>query len=199
MDKDVRVLPTHIIAAAGIVINEKDEVLMVKANHGGWVFPGGQVEVGENVIDAVKREVMEETGIEIEVGEVFCISSNTCKYPGYNGVKEVPTKIMLDFLCRAKGGIPRPSDENAESAFFSRDKARELITAPAVAERFKAYLEYAGRPVYMEYVTKPSFQLKLKREELKFHLRVEEFLVLHTEKEPSLEMVLTIQVKLLTN
>lgn len=164
MDKDVRVLPTHIIAAAGIVINEKDEVLMVKANHGGWVFPGGQVEVGENVIDAVKREVMEETGIEIEVGEVFCISSNTCKYPGYNGVKEVPTKIMLDFLCRAKGGIPRPSDENAESAFFSRDKARELITAPAVAERFKAYLEYAGRPVYMEYVTKPSFQLKLKRE-----------------------------------
>ena len=129
MDKDVRVLPTHIIAAAGIVINEKDEVLMVKANHGGWVFPGGQVEVGENVIDAVKREVMEETGIEIEVGEVFCISSNTCKYPGYNGVKEVPTKIMLDFLCRAKGGIPRPSDENAESAFFSRDKARELITS----------------------------------------------------------------------
>ena len=164
MDKEVRVLPTHIIAAAGIVINEKDEVLMVKANHGGWVFPGGQVEVGENVIDAVKREVMEETGIEIEVGEVFCISSNTCKYPGYNGVKEVPTKIMLDFLCRAKGGIPRPSDENVESAFFSRDKARELITAPAVAERFKAYLEYAGRPVYMEYVTKPSFQLKLKRE-----------------------------------
>ncbi len=164
MDKDVRVLPTHIIAAAGIVINEKDEVLMVKANHGGWVFPGGQVEVGENVIDAVKREVMEETGVEIEVGEVFCISSNTCKYPGYNGVKEVPTKIMLDFLCRAKGGIPRPSDENAESAFFSRDEARELITAPAVAERFKAYLEYAGRPVYMEYVTKPSFQLKLKRE-----------------------------------
>jgi 8-oxo-dGTP pyrophosphatase MutT (NUDIX family) len=164
MDKDVRVLPTHIIAAAGIVINEKDEVLMVKANHGGWVFPGGQVEVGENVIDAVKREVMEETGIEIEVGEVFCISSNTCKYPGYNGVKEVPTKIMLDFLCRAKGGIPRPSDENAESAFFSREKARELITAPAVAERFKAYLEYAGRPVYLEYVTKPSFQLKLKRE-----------------------------------
>ena len=164
MDKEVRVLPTHIIAAAGIVINEKDEVLMVKANHGGWVFPGGQVEVGENVIDAVKREVMEETGVEIKVGEVFCISSNTCKYPGYNGVKEVPTKIMLDFLCRAKGGIPRPSDENAESAFFSRDKARELITAPAVAERFKAYLEYAGRPVYMEYVTKPSFQLKLKRE-----------------------------------
>ena len=46
------VMPIHIIAAAGIVINETDEVLMVKTHNAGWVFPGGQVEVGENVIDA---------------------------------------------------------------------------------------------------------------------------------------------------
>ncbi len=157
------ILPTHIIAGAGVVINEKDEVLLVKHNRDGWVFPGGIVEAGENVIDAVKREVMEETGVETEVGEVFCISSNTGKYPGYNGVKEVPTKIMLDFICSAKGGEPRPSEENSESAFVAKDKAAELIKAPAVAERFRAYLEYAGRPTYLEYVTKPVFQLKLKR------------------------------------
>jgi len=156
-------MPTHIIAAAGIVINENDEILMVKTHRGGWVFPGGQVEVGENVIDAVKREVMEETGIDIEVGEVFCISSNTCKYPGYNGVKEIPTKIMLDFICKAKSGIPRPSDENSESAYFPRDEVEGLITAPAIVERYKAFLEYTDRPIYLEYVTKPSFQLKLKR------------------------------------
>lgn len=41
------VMPTHIIAGAGIVLNDKDEVLMVKVHRGGWVFPGGQVEVGE--------------------------------------------------------------------------------------------------------------------------------------------------------
>ena len=158
-----RVMPTHIIAGAGIVLNDKDEVLMVKTYNAGWVFPGGQVEVGENVIDAVKREVMEETGVDIEVGEVFCIASNTAKYPGYNGVKEVPTKIMLDFICRAKGGTPRPSEENSESKYVSKEKALELITAPAIVERYKAYLEYTGRPIYMEYVTKPSFELKLRR------------------------------------
>ena len=163
MNNTTWVMPTHIIAAAGIVINENDEILMVKTHRGGWVFPGGQVEVGENVIDAVKREVMEETGIDIEVGEVFCISSNTCKYPGYNGVKEIPTKIMLDFICKAKSGIPRPSDENSESAYFPRDEVEGLITAPAIVERYKAFLEYADRPIYLEYVTKPSFQLKLKR------------------------------------
>ena len=157
------VMPTHIIAGAGIVLNEKDEILMVKTHNAGWVFPGGQVEVGENVIDAVKREIMEEAGVDIEVGEVFCIASNTGKYPGYNGVKEVPTKIMLDFICKAKGGIPRPSDENSESAYFPKDKVLDLIQAPAIIERYKAFLEYTGRPIYMEYITKPAFELRLKR------------------------------------
>lgn len=157
------VMPTHIVAGAGIVINENDEVLLVKTYNAGWVFPGGQVEVGENVIDAVKREIMEEAGVDIEVGEVFCISSNTGKYPGYNGVKEIPTKVMLDFICKAKSGMPRPSDENSESAYVPKDKVLELITAPAIRERYQAYLAYAGRPIYLEYVTKPEFELKLKR------------------------------------
>ena len=156
-------MPTHIIAAAGIVINENNEILLVKHNHDGWVFPGGQVEVGENVIDAVKREAMEEAGVDIDVGEVFCISSNTGRHPGYGGVREVPTKVVLDFICTAKGGTPRPSDENAESAFVSRERALELIRKPAYIERFRAFLEYAGRPTYLEFVTEPAFQLKLKR------------------------------------
>lgn len=163
MERKEWVMPTHIIAGAGIVINENDEVLMMKTHNAGWVFPGGQVEVGENVIDAVKREVMEETGIDIEVGEVFCVSSNTGKHPGYNGVKEIPTKIMLDFICKAKGGVPRPSDENSESAYIPKDEVLNLIQTPAIIERYKAYLEYTGRPTYMAYVTRPSFQLKLKR------------------------------------
>lgn len=157
------VMPTHIVAGAGIVINDDNEILMVKTYNAGWVFPGGQVETGENIIDAVKREIMEETGIEVEVGELFCISSNTRKYPGTNGVKEVPAKVMLDFICRAKGGTPRPSDENSESAYVPKEKALELIQAPNIIERYKAYLEYVGRPVYMEYVTKPDYELKLKR------------------------------------
>ena len=53
MENKEWVMPTHIIAGAGIVINENNEVLMVKTHNAGWVFPGGQVEVGENVIDAV--------------------------------------------------------------------------------------------------------------------------------------------------
>ncbi len=163
MEKKEWVMPTHIIATAGIVINEKDEVLMVTTHNYDWVFPGGQVEVGESVIDALKREIMEEAGVDIEVGEVFCIASNTKKYPGYNGVKEIPTKIMLDFICKAKGGVPRPSEENSESMYVPKDKVLDMIKAPAIIERYKAFLDYTGRPTYMEYVAKPVFELKLKR------------------------------------
>lgn len=157
------VMPTHIVAGAGIVTNEKDEVLLVKTYNSGWVFPGGQVEVGENVIDAVKREIMEEAGVEVTVGELFCIASNTKKYPGYGGVKEIPTKVMLDFICRAVGGTPRPSDENSESRFVPKEEVLSMIQTPAIVERYKAYLEYTGRPIYMEYTTKPVFEMKLKR------------------------------------
>ena len=154
MEKTEQVLPTHIIAGAGIVLNEKEEVLLVKSYRSGWVFPSGQVEVGENMIEAVKREIMEEEGVEIEVEVVCCISSNTKKKPGYNGVKEVPTKIILDFICKAKCGTPRPSDENSESAYFPKDEVLHLIQEPAFIEQYKAYLEY---------VTWPKFELKLKR------------------------------------
>ena len=163
MEKTEWFMPTHIVAAAGIVVNSNGEILLVKNNRRGWEFPGGQVEVGENVIDALKREIMEEAGIDIEVGEVFCISSNTCKHPGYNGVKEVPTKIMLDFICHAKEGTPRPSEENSASAYFQKDMALGLIQNPPYIERFKAFMDYKGRPTYLEYVTKPDFRLKIKR------------------------------------
>lgn len=158
-----KILPTHILAAAGVVLNEEENILLVNTYQDGWVLPGGEVEIGENLIDAVKREIFEESGIEVEVGELFCISSNTCTYPGYNGVKTVPTKAIFDFICKAKSGEIRGSEENSQSAWFPKEKALEMIQAPSNRVRFQAYLEYSGRPAYLEYRTKPSFELKLKR------------------------------------
>ena len=158
-----KILPAHIVAAAGVVLNEKNEVLLVKTYKDGWVLPGGEVELGENLIDGVKREIYEESGIEVSVGELFCISSNTSSYPGYGGVKTVPPKVILDFICRFQEGSLRSSDETSESAWFPKDKALEMIAVRSNAERYKAFLDYTGRPAYLEYRTKPTFELKTKR------------------------------------
>ena len=163
MESKERKLPAHIVAAGAVVLNDRGEVLLIKDDRrNSWTFPGGIVEEGEGLLDGVKREVLEETGIEVEVGQLFCVTSNTCKHPGYNGVSEVPPKVMLDFVCRAIGGTPRPSEENSQTAYFPLDQARKLITAPAIAVRFRAYLDYVGRPAFLEYVTRPAFELKAK-------------------------------------
>lgn len=70
---------------------------------------------------------------------------------------------MLDFICQSAGGTPRPSDENSESKFVPKEEVLSLIQTPAIIERYKAYLEYTGRPIYMEYITKPVFEMKLKQ------------------------------------
>ena len=161
MECTERFLPTHIVSAGAIVLNERGEVLLIRDDRrGSWTFPGGIIEEGEGVLDGVKREVLEETGIEVEVGELICVTSNTSKYPGYNGVKEVPTKVMLDFVCRAVGGTPRPSEENSQTGWFPLNEAQALISAPAYAVRFQAYLEHTGRPTFLEYITRPVFELK---------------------------------------
>ena len=60
--------PTHIAAVFGIVENDKNEILLLKHREKAvWMFPGGQVEAGENLIDALLRETREESGMDIEV------------------------------------------------------------------------------------------------------------------------------------
>ena len=157
------IMPTHIVAAAGVVENDQGEILLVKTYHGGWVFPGGQVEIGENIIDAVIREIKEESGINVTVNKLFAISSNTATNKGYNGIEIVPTKVMMDFICTFIDGELCISDENSESCWVKKDEVLDMITAPAIRKRFQAYLDYDGTVQYLAYVTQPEFNLQVNR------------------------------------
>ncbi len=56
-----------------IVIDEKERLLLVCQHHEGkdiWMLPGGAIEAEENAVEAAKREVLEETGLEVSVGEL---------------------------------------------------------------------------------------------------------------------------------
>lgn len=157
------IMPTHIVAVGGIVEDHQANILLVKTKDGGWVFPGGQVEVGENLTDALFREIKEESGIEVKVSHLIGIYSNTGIHKWYDGVTDVPTKVMLDFVCQPIGGKLSVSDETTDSRWIAKDEVLNLIKAPAYQTRYKAYLQHNGEIRYMDYITHPSFEIKENR------------------------------------
>lgn len=156
-------MPTHIVAVGGIVEDEQGNILLVKTHHGGWVFPGGQVEVGENLMDALIREIKEESGIDVAVSKLIGVYSNTGIHKFYDGVTDVPTKLMLDYICKPVGGELAISDETSDSRWVAKEKVLDLVTALAIRTRYKAYLEFNGEINYMDYITQPTFEIKLNR------------------------------------
>lgn len=157
-------LPLHIVATMGFVENEQGEILLVKIRRDGkWVFPGGQVEVGENLIKGVMREVKEESGIDVKVSHLTGIYSNTATYPGHSGVKTVPTKVMFYFVCEPIGGELIRSDETSDSRWMVKEKVLEMVTDESQRTRYQAFLDYGGSVNYMDYITSPTFGLNLQR------------------------------------
>lgn len=94
------------VGVGAIIINERGELFLAqrgplaKNERGLWEFPGGSVEFGEKLADALRREILEEYGLEIEVGELLDVVDHILPAEGQHWVS--PT-----YLCRPKGGEPR--------------------------------------------------------------------------------------------
>lgn len=156
--------PTHIVTVDGFIENDQGEILLEKSrHHQAYTIPGGQVEAGENLIDALKRETMEETGAQIEVARLVCIRSNTGTYPGYNGYGMVPTKVMFTFAGRYTGGELRISDETSEVLWVKKDEVLQYVTFPTVVESFQAYREERSDILYLAGTTKPQYDMNFRR------------------------------------
>jgi len=155
--------PTHIVAAAGYVEDKNGNMLLVKLQHRGWDTPGGQIEVSENLEEGVLREILEESGITATVRCLVGIYSNVGQHLYYDGITNVPTKVMFDFICDYVDGTPTTSDEMSEVIWIPKTKVMDYITTPAMRFRFEKMLIFNGKVSYCSYVTKPEFKVLMGR------------------------------------
>lgn len=135
----------HIVAVAAFVTNTQGQVLMLKSPRGDWEFPGGQVEVGETLPQALRREVLEETGIVVEPQSLVGVYSNT----------RSPSLLMLDFVCDYVSGEIRASDESIQVEWVERSAALSRVKRLAIRGRLQTMLEFSGQVMYRAYFVDP--------------------------------------------
>lgn len=132
--------PKHIVSAAVIVMNEKQEILLLRGPKRGWEMPGGQVEEGESLKAAAIRETMEETGIEVDILS-FC------------GIFQNVQRSICNtlFLAKPVGGILTTSSESLEVGFFPLEEGLEMVEWGNFRQRIEHCLDESAHPFYIEF------------------------------------------------
>jgi 8-oxo-dGTP diphosphatase len=122
-----------VLGVGAIVLRRRNgrvEVLLVRRRYephsGMWSFPGGHVEPGEPVLEAARRELLEETGIEAEPVGILHVHELVAR--GRGGRRS--HYVLLDVLFNYKGGEPRASSDALEAAFIPLDEAGRLNLTP---------------------------------------------------------------------
>ena len=121
---------TILRTAVSAIVTDRDGRILLqrRSDNGRWGVPGGGVEIGETVRDAVVREVREETGLSVEVVRLIGVYSDPAfqvvRYPDGNVVHYV----SLFFQCQIRGGELATCDETLELGFFEpRDLPGSLL------------------------------------------------------------------------
>jgi nucleoside triphosphatase len=104
---------------------------------GKYVVPGGHVELGESLEEALRREIKEETGLDIYDIEFVCIQ----EFVYDEAFWEKRHFIFLDYACRTDSEEVRLNDEGESFVWVSLEEALELSIEPYTERAIRTYLE----------------------------------------------------------
>lgn len=107
----------HSVSVAGVIVDDAGRALLIKRrDNGKWEPPGGVLERGETIPDALQREVLEETGIKIALPATL-----TGVYKNMTGLI-----VSMVFRCEAIDGTPTTGAETRALRWATREEVTEL-------------------------------------------------------------------------
>jgi 8-oxo-dGTP diphosphatase len=117
------------VGVGAVIVNDQGQLFLArrgpqaKNERGLWEFPGGSVEFGETLADALRREIREEYGVEIEVGELLDVADHILPDEGQHWVSP-------SFICTITSGEPtiRETAKCTEIGWFALDEMPDDLT-----------------------------------------------------------------------
>jgi len=151
---DQREFPAYPRVGVGGVVIDRDRVLLVRRGReplkGKWSIPGGLVEVGESLAGAVRREVKEETGLEVEPLETIGIFERILPARTGGGRGRSPGRIryhyiLIDYACHLATGaqlrrpgstrvLPKAASDATEARWVTREELARYRLTPQTHE-----------------------------------------------------------------
>jgi ADP-ribose pyrophosphatase YjhB (NUDIX family) len=146
-----REYPESPIVGVGGVIFDGDSVLLAKRGQepakGTWSLPGGAVELGEKAIDALKREIGEEVGIEIEVGGLIRVLDRILRDQDRRIQYHY---VIVDYWGWKVSGEPKPGSDTSEICFVPLKDIRKKDIHREVLETILMAAELRKQPKAQE-------------------------------------------------
>jgi ADP-ribose pyrophosphatase YjhB (NUDIX family) len=135
----------RIVVAVGAIVTQGEHILLIQRGHppgdGLWSIPGGRVELGETLAEAVRREIHEECGLDVVVGDVAIVLDRIGR--GSDGAVR-SHYLILDFWATPANPLVAPiqaSSDARAAGWFTLPELGQLQTTTNLA----AYLEEALR------------------------------------------------------
>jgi 8-oxo-dGTP diphosphatase len=139
-----RKYPHAPIAAVGVLVRSGDQVLLIQRGkdpyRGYWTLPGGAIELGETAREAARREAREETGLEVELGEIAALVDNIVRDEAGRIAFHY---VIVDFFARPSGGTLHPGSDVTGVRWVGRD---ELDTLPVTEKAGSLLRGLLGTP-----------------------------------------------------